>query len=124
MVLASRNDPYAAYDAVAALAADWGADLVDAGEAGGLNAASGHGPWPRVLGCGLKGDREGRGRAGVMDRSSHGELWFEAQAKKRDLRTQADPALRRYAQWTFPAHWREGAAQAEGDGFGNQDIRQ
>ena len=49
MVIASRNDPYAAYDAVAALAADWGADLVDAGEASGLDAASGHGPWPEGL---------------------------------------------------------------------------
>ena len=49
LVVASRNDPLGAYDAVAALAADWGADLVDAGAAGGLDAASGHGPWPEGL---------------------------------------------------------------------------
>ena len=49
LVIASRNDPYAAYDAVAALASDWGADLIDAGEAGGIDAASGHGPWPEGL---------------------------------------------------------------------------
>ena len=49
VVVASRNDPLGAYDAVAALASDWGADLVDAGEAGGLDAASGHGPWPEGL---------------------------------------------------------------------------
>jgi predicted alpha/beta hydrolase family esterase len=49
VVIASRNDPYAAYDAVAALASDWGADLIDAGQAGGLDAASGHGPWPEGL---------------------------------------------------------------------------
>jgi len=49
VVIASRNDPHAAYDAVAALASDWGADLIDAGEAGGLDAASGHGPWPEGL---------------------------------------------------------------------------
>jgi predicted alpha/beta hydrolase family esterase len=49
LVVASRDDPHGAYDAVAALASDWGADLVDAGEAGGLNAASGHGPWPEGL---------------------------------------------------------------------------
>jgi uncharacterized protein len=49
VVVASRNDPLGAYDAVAALAADWGADLIDAGEAGGLDAASGHGPWPEGL---------------------------------------------------------------------------
>ena len=49
VVIASRNDPQGAYGAVAALAADWGAELIDAGEAGGLDAASGHGPWPEGL---------------------------------------------------------------------------
>ncbi len=49
VVVASRNDPDGAYDAVVALAADWGAELVDAGDAGGLDAASGHGPWPEGL---------------------------------------------------------------------------
>ena len=49
VVIASRNDPEGAYDAVAALAADWGAELIDAGESGGLDAKSGHGPWPEGL---------------------------------------------------------------------------
>lgn len=49
LVVASRNDAASDYDAVKALAADWGAELVDAGAAGGLNAASGHGPWPEGL---------------------------------------------------------------------------
>ena len=49
VVVASRNDPLGAYDAIAAFAADWGADLIDAGEASGLDAASGHGPWPEGL---------------------------------------------------------------------------
>jgi uncharacterized protein len=49
LVVASRNDPLGAYDAVATLASDWGAELVDAGEAGGLDALSGHGPWPEGL---------------------------------------------------------------------------
>jgi serine hydrolase len=49
LVVASRNDPDGAFDAVAALAADWGAGLIDAGHAGGLDAASGHGPWPEGL---------------------------------------------------------------------------
>jgi len=31
---------------VAQEAADWGADLVDAGDAGHINTASGYGPWP------------------------------------------------------------------------------
>ncbi len=49
VVIASRNDPHGAYDAIAALASDWSAALIDAGEAGGLDAASGHGPWPEGL---------------------------------------------------------------------------
>jgi predicted alpha/beta hydrolase family esterase len=49
VVIASRNDPEGAYDAVAALANDWGAHLIDAGLAGGIDAASGHGPWPEGL---------------------------------------------------------------------------
>ncbi len=49
VVVASRNDADGAFDAVAALALDWGAELIDAGFAGGLDAASGHGPWPEGL---------------------------------------------------------------------------
>ncbi len=49
VVVASRNDMDGAYDAVAALAAEWGAELIDAGHAGGLDALSGHGPWPEGL---------------------------------------------------------------------------
>jgi predicted alpha/beta hydrolase family esterase len=64
LVVASRNDPYAAYDAAAALASDWGADLVDAGEAGGLDAASGHGPWPEGL-MRLAAFIKGIGRSGA-----------------------------------------------------------
>ncbi len=49
VVVASRNDAEGDYDDVAALAAEWGADLIDAGQAGGLDADSGHGPWPEGL---------------------------------------------------------------------------
>jgi predicted alpha/beta hydrolase family esterase len=49
VVVASRNASDSAYDAVAALAAEWGAELIDAGHAGGLDADSGHGPWPEGL---------------------------------------------------------------------------
>lgn len=49
MLVASRNDPYCAYGVADELAAAWGALLVDAGEAGHINAASGHGPWPEGL---------------------------------------------------------------------------
>ena len=49
LVVSSRNDPYASADEVAAFASDWGARLVDAGEAGHINTESGHGPWPEGL---------------------------------------------------------------------------
>ena len=47
--MASRNDYDGAFDAVAALASSWASELIDAGFAGGLDAASGHGPWPEGL---------------------------------------------------------------------------
>jgi uncharacterized protein len=46
LLIASRNDPYGAYEAAEAKARDWGSSLHDAGESGHINAASGHGPWP------------------------------------------------------------------------------
>ena len=48
IVAASRNDPLAAFGRVEALARDWGSTLVDLGEVGHLNPASGYGPWPRA----------------------------------------------------------------------------
>ncbi|MEK9804142.1 MAG: alpha/beta hydrolase, partial [Curvibacter sp.] len=39
-------DPRCSYELAAGLAADWGAELVDAGLAGHLNADSGLGDWP------------------------------------------------------------------------------
>ena len=49
IVVASRTDPWARYEESQALALSWGAELIDAGEAGRLDAASGHGPWPEGL---------------------------------------------------------------------------
>jgi hypothetical protein len=48
IVAASRNDPLGRYPRIAELAAAWGSRLVDLGEVGHLNPASGFGPWPRV----------------------------------------------------------------------------
>jgi predicted alpha/beta hydrolase family esterase len=48
IVAGSRNDPLAAYERVAELARDWGSRLVDLGEVGHLNPASGYGAWPRA----------------------------------------------------------------------------
>lgn len=46
VVVASRNDPFCAFETAQSWACFWGADFFDAGEAGHLNAASGYGPWP------------------------------------------------------------------------------
>ncbi|MEV6197163.1 alpha/beta hydrolase [Streptomyces sp. NPDC051920] len=48
IVAASANDPLGRSERVAALARDWGGALVELGEVGHLNPASGHGPWPRA----------------------------------------------------------------------------
>jgi serine hydrolase len=48
-VVASATDPYVALPRARAFAAAWGSRLVEVGDAGHLNAASGHGPWPEGL---------------------------------------------------------------------------
>jgi predicted alpha/beta hydrolase family esterase len=48
IVAASTNDPLASAERVAGMAADWGSRLVDLGEVGHLNPASGYGVWPRA----------------------------------------------------------------------------
>ncbi|MFD5817065.1 RBBP9/YdeN family alpha/beta hydrolase [Streptomyces sp. NPDC127038] len=48
VVAASADDPLGSAERVAALAGDWGAALVELGEVGHLNPASGYGPWPRA----------------------------------------------------------------------------
>ena len=45
-VVASRNDPFAAFESTAQLAGAWGAELVDVGPRGHINAESGLGAWP------------------------------------------------------------------------------
>jgi predicted alpha/beta hydrolase family esterase len=46
ILVASRTDPHSTYAQSAALAGDWGAELVDAGDAGHIDTRSGYGPWP------------------------------------------------------------------------------
>lgn len=46
ILVASRNDPKYAFEDAEQLAGDWGSLFIDAGEIGGIDAASGHGPWP------------------------------------------------------------------------------
>ncbi|HXT07004.1 MAG TPA: alpha/beta hydrolase [Roseiarcus sp.] len=49
VLVASRTDPWSSHRQSLALASDWGADFIDAGESGRIDAASGHGPWPDGL---------------------------------------------------------------------------
>jgi predicted alpha/beta hydrolase family esterase len=46
LVVGSRNDPYMSFDGARDWASRWGSGFVDAGYAGHINIASGHGPWP------------------------------------------------------------------------------
>jgi predicted alpha/beta hydrolase family esterase len=49
VLIASSNDPFATLEESADLALAWGAKLIEAGEAGHINTASGHGPWPEGM---------------------------------------------------------------------------
>ena len=49
ILVASRNDPDRTYESAEAMGARWGSEVMDAGEAGALDSASGHGPWPEGL---------------------------------------------------------------------------
>lgn len=49
VVLASRNDPYVAFDRADLFAQGWGADLIDLGLMGHLGNDDSPGPWPEGL---------------------------------------------------------------------------
>jgi predicted alpha/beta hydrolase family esterase len=49
VLVGSRSDPRCSAARAEDIAYDWGAAFVDAGDAGGLDVASGHGPWPEGL---------------------------------------------------------------------------
>lgn len=49
MLVASRSDPYCSFERAETLAKGWEATLIDAGDIGHVNVASGHGPWPEGL---------------------------------------------------------------------------
>jgi len=46
MLIASRNDPYCSFEVAEDLGGAWGSLVIDAGDAGHINADAGYGPWP------------------------------------------------------------------------------
>jgi len=49
MLIASNSDPFCSVERAAEFATCWGSDFHLAGDAGHINLASGHGPWPEGL---------------------------------------------------------------------------
>lgn len=49
VLVASRNDPYCAYDKAEDMSFAWGSKFENAGNSGHINAESGQGPWPEGL---------------------------------------------------------------------------
>lgn len=49
VLVASQTDPYCQFERAQHFAQHWGATFTDAGDAGHINADSGHGPWPEGL---------------------------------------------------------------------------
>jgi uncharacterized protein len=49
VLIASHNDPHGEFAFAETKASQWGSRLVAAGDAGHINADSGHGPWPEGL---------------------------------------------------------------------------
>lgn len=47
ILVGSRNDPYCSLERAKVFASAWGADFIDAGDQGHLNAESGLGAWPQ-----------------------------------------------------------------------------
>ena len=48
-LVASATDPYCSLDRAKHFAESWGSKLMEAGDVGHINTASGHGPWPDGL---------------------------------------------------------------------------
>lgn len=46
ILVASRTDPICSFQRAEEIATAWKSELIDAGDAGHINAASGYGPWP------------------------------------------------------------------------------
>lgn len=90
ILVASRNDPFMRFGRAAALADGWGSGLIDLGEVGHINVASGFGPWPDgvILAEALRGRRASPARAGSErgDRLPRPEAAFAARRDAAALR--------------------------------------
>lgn len=49
VTIASRSDPFCAFEKAEEMAACWGSLFLGGGDSGHLNEESGHGPWPEGL---------------------------------------------------------------------------
>lgn len=49
VLVASTNDGYCSLDRAKEMAGAWGSKLIESGDHGHINVASGHGPWPEGL---------------------------------------------------------------------------
>jgi uncharacterized protein len=49
VLVASSNDPYCSIERARTLAITWGSTVIESGDVGHINVASGHGPWPDGL---------------------------------------------------------------------------
>ncbi|QQX89138.1 serine hydrolase family protein (plasmid) [Cupriavidus necator] len=65
IVAASRNDPLGEFARVTEMASGWGAELVDLGEVGHLNPASGYGLWPAACAL-IRSLAQGRAVPGAL----------------------------------------------------------
>lgn len=70
IVVASSNDPYVHPAKARRFASAWQSDFVLVEDAGHINAASGHGPWPEGLAL-VEGLLHGRGMQNRNDQASH-----------------------------------------------------
>lgn len=62
ILIASTNDPWLSLPCAQQMAAEWQLDLLNVGQAGHINTASGFGPWPLLLDLLHKLTRDGRAR--------------------------------------------------------------
>jgi len=84
-ILASRNDPWLAYEKAAELARRWGLVLHDIDAAGHINPESGHGPWPLSLQLASRPVRHASGANGTLKKGRGSVLAAVRQLTRQQL---------------------------------------